>query len=83
MPRPRKQAQVFPPKKGSLKKFSGRTPKADNLKGLYTFSAIFLAFSYITLNIKQIITIVGTDANGHHTISGSSNINPRAEDLLA
>ena len=32
---------------------------------------------------EQIPTIVGTDANAHHTISGSSDINPRGEDLLA
>ena len=31
---------------------------------------------------KQIPTIVGTDANAHHTIWGSSDINPRGEDLL-
>ena len=32
---------------------------------------------------KQIPTIVRTDANAHHTARGSSNINPRREDLLA
>ena len=32
---------------------------------------------------ERIPTIVGTDANAHHTIWGSSNINPRGEDLLA
>ena len=32
---------------------------------------------------EQIPTVVGTDANAHHTIWGSSNINPRGEDLLA
>ena len=32
---------------------------------------------------EQIPTIVGTDANAHHTIWGSSDINPRGEDLLA
>ena len=31
---------------------------------------------------EQIPTIVGTDANAHHTIWGSSDINPRGEDLL-
>ena len=31
----------------------------------------------------QIPTIVETDANAHYTIWGSSNINPREEDLLA
>ena len=32
---------------------------------------------------EQIPTIVGTDANAHHTIQGCSEINPRGEDLLA
>ena len=32
---------------------------------------------------EQIFTIVGTDANAHHTIWGSSNINPRGENVLA
>ena len=32
---------------------------------------------------EQIPTIVGTDANAHHTIWGCSDINPRGEDLLA
>ena len=32
---------------------------------------------------EQIPTIVGTDANAHRTIWGSSNINHRGEDLLA
>ena len=32
---------------------------------------------------KQIPTIVGADANAHHTIWGSSDINSRGEDLLA
>ena len=32
---------------------------------------------------KQIPIVVGTDANAHHTRWGSSDINPRGEDLLA
>ena len=32
---------------------------------------------------EQIPTIVGTDANAHYTIRGSSDINPRGEDLQA
>ena len=31
----------------------------------------------------QISTVVGTDANAHHVTWGSSDINPRGEDLLA
>ena len=33
--------------------------------------------------IEQIPTILGTDANAHHTIWGSSDINPQGKDLLA
>ena len=33
--------------------------------------------------IEQIPTILKTDANAHHTIWGSSDINPRGKDLLA
>ena len=33
--------------------------------------------------IEQIPTILGTDANAHHTIWGSSDINPRGKNLLA
>ena len=32
---------------------------------------------------EQVPTIVGTDANAHHTLWGSSNAIPRGEDLLA
>ena len=32
---------------------------------------------------EQIPTIIGTDANAHHTIWGSSDINLRGEDMLA
>ena len=47
---------------------------------------IFREFSGVFLhNFKneQIPTIVGTDANAHHIIWRSFNINPRGEDLLA
>ena len=37
----------------------------------------------LTTEIEQIPTILGTDANAHHTIWGSSDINPRGKDLLA
>ena len=33
--------------------------------------------------MNKILTTVGTDANAHHTIWGSSDINPQGEDLLA
>ena len=37
----------------------------------------------VLTEIEQILTILGTDANAHHTIWGSSDINPRGKDLLA
>ena len=37
----------------------------------------------VLTEIEQIPTILGTDANAHHTIWGSSDINPRGKDLLA
>ena len=37
----------------------------------------------VLTEIEQIPTILGTDANAHHTTWGSSDINPRAKDLLA
>ena len=49
-------------------------------------SRIFREVSGVFLhnfNNEQIPTIVGTDANAHHPIWGSSDINPRGDDLLA
>ena len=37
----------------------------------------------VLTEIEQIPTILGTDAIAHHTIWGSSDINPRGKDLLA
>ena len=37
----------------------------------------------VLTEIEQIPTNLGTDANAHHTIWGSSDINPRGKDLLA
>ena len=37
----------------------------------------------VLTEIEQIPTILGTDANAHHTIWGSFDINPRGKDLLA
>ena len=37
----------------------------------------------VLTEIEQIPTILGTDANAHHTIWGSSDINPRGKNLLA
>ena len=37
----------------------------------------------VLTEIEQISTILETDANAHHTIWGSSDINPRGKDLLA
>ena len=49
-------------------------------------SQIFCEVSGVFLHnfkYEQISTIVGTDANAHHTIRGSTDINLREEDLLA
>ena len=49
-------------------------------------SQIFCEVSGVFLhNFKneQIPSIVGTDSNAHHSIWGSSDINPREKDLLA
>ena len=50
------------------------------------FLQIFREVSGVFLNNlknEQIPTVVETDANAHHAIWGSSDINPRGEDLLA
>ena len=43
----------------------------------------FLRDLLVFTEYEQIPTIVGTDANAHHTIRGSCDINLRGEDLLA
>ena len=48
-----------------------------------TSSANLLGDLLVFTEIEQIPTILGTDANAHHTIWGSSDINPRGKDLLA
>ena len=48
-----------------------------------TSSAQFTKDLLVFTEIEQIPTILGTDANAHHTIWGSSDINPRGKDLLA
>ena len=80
--RPRTQAQVFSKKK-VLKKFFQAISKRGKQK---RSSQIFREVSgNVQHNFKneQIPTIVGTDANSHRTIWGSSDINPQGEDLLA
>ena len=62
-------------KKGLQNFFSGVLQKKKTKKRLRKFSARFLAFSYIILKMNK--------SNAHHTIWGSSDINPRREDLLA
>ena len=69
-------------KKGLEKIFSGDSEKGKQKR----FSQIFREVSGVfLLNFKneQIPTIVGTDANAHHTIWEFSKINFRGEDLLA
>ena len=69
--------------KKSLQNFFQAISKRAKQK---TSSQIFREVSRVFLdNFKneQIPTIVGSDANAHHTIWESSDINPRGEDLLA
>ena len=51
---------------------SRRTSSTQLLRDLLVFT-----------EIEQIPTILKTDANAHHTIWGSSDINPRGKNLLA
>ena len=72
------QAQVFSKKKVFKNFFSGDLQTRS--------SQIFREVSGVFLhNLKneQITTIVKIDPNAHHTIWGSSDINPQVEDLLA
>ena len=57
-------------KRGKQKRFS---------KTFREVSDVFL----LNLKNEQISTVVETNANAHHAIWGSSDINPRGEDLLA
>ena len=71
------------PNKKSSKIFFKRTPNEENKK---RSSQIFREISGVFLhNFKneQIPSIVGIDTNAHHTMWGSSDINPRGGDLLA
>ena len=71
------------PKKNVFKIFFQAISKRGKQK---RSSQIFREVSGVFLHNfgnEQIPTIVGTDANAHHAIWGSSNINPRGEDLLA
>ena len=78
------QSQVFSKKnkKDLQKNFSGDLQKRKTKKSSQSFREVSGVFLH-NLKNEQIPTIVGTDANAHHTIWGSSNTNPRGEDLLA
>ena len=68
--------------KKNFKKIFRRSLKEENKKGLRVFRKVHGVLLHSFKN-EQIRTIVGTDANAHHTTWGSSYINPRGEDLLA
>ena len=70
----------FPKKKGLQKFFSSDLQKWKRSSQI--FRKVFGVFLHNFKN-EQISTIVGTDANAHYAIRGSSDINPRREDLLA
>ena len=70
-------------KKKKVKNFFQSISKKGKQK---RFSQIFHeVFGVFLLNFKneQISTVVEADANAHHAIWGSSDINPRGEDLVA
>ena len=68
-------------KKSIQKNFSDDLQKRKTKRSLQIFRKVSGVFLH-NLKNAQISTIVGTDANAHHTILESSNINLRGEDLL-
>ena len=63
--------------------FQAISKRGKQKKVFATFPWVCWRFLIPNLKNKQIQTVVGTDANAHHIIRGSSDINPRGEDLLA
>ena len=74
-------ASIF--QKKVFKFFFRRSPIEQNKKrSSQIFRKVSAVFLHSLLN-EQIPTIVGNDANAHHTIWGFSDINPPGEELLA
>ena len=71
------------PKKKVFKKvFQAPSKRGKHKRSSQIFCEVSGVFLH-NFNNEQIPTIAGTDANAHPTIWGSSDINPRGEDLLA
>ena len=70
------------PKQKGVQNFFQVISKRGKQKRSQIFREVFGVFRHNFKN-EQIPTIAGTDENAHRTIWGSSNMNPRGEDLLA
>ena len=79
---PRTLAQAFFKKKNSKNFFQAISKRGKQKRSSQIFREVFGVFLH-NLKNEQIHTIVGADANAHHTIWRSSDINLRGEDLLA
>ena len=62
--------------------FQAISKRGKQKRSLQIFCEVSGVFIHNFKN-EQVPTIVGTDANAHHTIWRSSNINSRGKDLLA
>ena len=71
-----------PKKKVFEKIFQAISKRGKQKRSSQIFREVSSVFLHI-LKIEQIPIIVETDANAHHTIWGSSDINPQGEDLPA
>ena len=81
---PRTRTQVFSKKKKKVLKnfFQAISNRRKQKRLSQIFREVSGAFLHDFKN-EQIPTVVGTNANAHHIILGSSDINPRGEDVLA
>ena len=84
---PRKRSSKFffrhsPKKKSSKKSFQAISKREKQKRSSQIFREVSFVFLHKFKN-EPIPTIIGTNANAHHIIWGSSNTNPRVEDLLA
>ena len=79
---PKTQAQVFSKKKAFKFFFQAISKRGNQKRSSQIFREVSAVFLHNFKN-KQIPRILGTDANAHHTIWRSCDINPNREDLLA
>ena len=74
--------KCFPKKKVFKNFFQAISKTGKQKRSSQIFPKTSNAFLHNFKN-QQIPAIVGTDANAHHTMWGSSDIHPRGKDLLA